>query len=393
MGCVCCMSEEARTGALMKNFLAVPASGIAEGAVNKIIGYGTSIPNAFLAHPLTGEGCLWYEFIVRETRHWEERYKDSEGHQRTRQKSESKIIFRHEGGAEFLLADGKSAIQVDLRNEKQSKLKTTFKDHRNHWPSGTKPPPHIANFLNYYPRKDQAGIARSAGQGFGGMMTAAVNAASNVYHNERYTYSYNLSHIPAGQKVCVIGFAQGGKLHAITETTLSDKYFEDNSWTSKNIKIWKEEVKGAGAIFITNDDEDIKMVTVSAYEGPQEQKMTFYIPPYANEYKQFFQPPPQYQQDHKQGVATQAPPQQQVVYTQPPQSSVPPQQQGVYQQFPQGQQQVVYQQPPQGQQVIYNQPPKGQVMYQQPPQGQQGQVVYQQPPPGQQVVYAQPPAQ
>mmetsp|Transcript_1807 Transcript_1807/g.3252 ORF Transcript_1807/g.3252 Transcript_1807/m.3252 type:complete len:471 (-) Transcript_1807:433-1845(-) len=441
MGCVCCMSEGEQTREILKKFPMKGVSELEEGQVTKAIGYSLSYSDDLLMHPVDGNPVVWYTFSITECCEWEEQTKDAEGKMRNQRRSSSKQVFYVERGTQFYIVDGKSSALVDCRVADQSKMSVRNNESRSGWPVIHRhAASDVQDFAKSYPRKDRQNMANavvSAGIQIASMFASPKHAAQGRM-NERYSYRYNISFVPAKDKLSVVGYCERreGKLclSAVMTSHLNQDYFKKHEWNSKMQKIWTTITK-SGAIFISNTDEDIAACQIEdarlpqpewkspraagpapgmapqqpAYQ-PQPQAMPapqqpvyqqpgqpVYQQPYQQQrgpppgqyqqpQPQYQQPQPQYQQPAPQATQGQYPPNNQYQQQPPPNNVQYQHPQAQYQQPPQGQ----YQQPPPGQyqqQPHYQQPPPGQ--YQQPPP--QGHYQQQPPPQGQQPYYQQQP--
>lgn len=272
--CFCCLGEDALTAAVMESFTPTRVSQVKAGSVVKAVGYPVSMEGkgSILLNPIDGNPVLWYHIRIKEVEKWEEEYQtqDANGNQVTRRREQTRErdIFNSEKGCQFLLVDGKSSILVDTRNNAQSKISTNQARSEGEMPRG-RLNEETAQFVKTYLRKDNRSYTFSDDS-----HKARISDAyrrRNGGHNFSYRWSMNFLSIKQGSKICVIGNAieQNGQLtlQPVTENTKID----NESWNSTAKKAWEKEVKGQGALFVSNKDSGTAECAVDDSQIPQPQ--------------------------------------------------------------------------------------------------------------------------
>jgi len=92
--------------------------------------------------------------------------------------------------------------------------------------------------------------------------------------NERYEYHWDCTWIPVGEKLCVIGDVSYAReelrLMAVYPESLTESFYKDKGWSSKQKAAWKAETKKGGGIFLSQNDAALA-ISVQPSEFPQPQ--------------------------------------------------------------------------------------------------------------------------
>jgi len=271
----------------------------------KAVGFPLSAASNIIVHPITGVPVVWYNITISETHHWVDKQKNASGDIEEKEQKRVSTIFENKVGCEFLLADGDSFTEVDIRGDGQARIKTIHNQRGTGLPSGNVGPD-VRAFLMTFQRKDlpqeqeHSEVSVSIGGvsiGFGhqGHKAPLLDKKKN-----RYEYSWRCSWVPVGVKIAVVGMigegsctqlerenfldlregAQGLRLTPCYPGSVGEQEQKEMGWTPKQVKIFGEEAGKGGAIFVSTTDEAMLSCAVAPSKIQQPQIA------YGVEYKQ-----------------------------------------------------------------------------------------------------------